>query len=103
MANNQGLLRLEEVAILVGVSFKTINSWYAFKRMHPDNEYAKMLPDYIQAGPRQTRYWKRDDVWKLIEFKNSVVRGRGGNMGDITQRRIKSRKENKNGKKENHH
>ena len=68
MAKDSGLLRLEEVAILVGVSFKTINSWYAFKRMHPENEYAKMLPDYIQAGPRQTRYWKKEDICSISSF-----------------------------------
>jgi len=97
MANNQGLLRLEEVAILVGVSFKTINSWYAFKRMHPDNEYAKMLPDYIQAGPRQTRYWKREDIWKFIQYHHSIPQGRNGVMGDVTQKYYRKGKINETG------
>ena len=94
MANNQGLLRLEEVAILVGVSFKTINSWYAFKRMHPDNEYAKILPDYIQAGNRQKRFWKKSDIWKLIKFRQSIPKGRNGVLGDITQKYYRKQKEN---------
>lgn len=98
-----GYLKIEELACIIGVSSQTLNIWYKWKRYFPDSPNASLLPDYVQEGPHKTRYWKRDDVWKLIEFKNSVVRGRGGNMGDITQRRIKSRKENKNGKKENHH
>lgn len=92
MSNNQGLLRLEEVAILVGVSFKTINSWYAFKRMHPENEYAKMLPDYIQVGQRQTRYWKREDIWKFIQYRHSIPQGRNGVMGDVTQKYCRKEK-----------
>lgn len=92
MSNNQGLLRLEEVAVLVGVSFKTINSWYAFKRMHPDNEYAKILPDYIQAGPRQTRYWHKEDIWKFVQYHHSIPQGRNGVMGDVTQKYYRKEK-----------
>lgn len=95
MANDKkNLLRLEEVAILVGVSFKTINSWYAFKRTCPDNEYAKLLPDYIQAGKRQTRYWNRDDIWKLVQFHHSIPQGRNGVMGDVTQKYYRREKMN---------
>lgn len=80
------LLRLEEVAILIGSSGKSINNWYMFRKQNPDNEYAKMLPDFIQQGARQTRYWKESDVWKLIEFKQSIPQGRNGIMGCITQK-----------------
>lgn len=97
MSNNQGLLRLEEVAILVGVSFKTINSWYAFKRMHPENEYAKMLPEYIQVGQRQTRYWKREDIWKFIQYRHSIPQGRNGVMGDVTQKYCRKEKDDGHG------
>lgn len=95
MANNQGLLKLEEVALLVGVSFKTINTWYAFKRMYPDNEYSKMLPEYIQAGKRQTRYWSKKDLWKFIQFKQSIPQGRNGIMGDVTQKYYRKEKNGK--------
>lgn len=56
---NEQLLRIEEVALLVGTSTQTINNWYRWKRLHPDHELAKLLPDYIQENPRQMRYWKR--------------------------------------------
>lgn len=91
---NDTLLKLEEVAILVGVSFKTINTWYAFKRTHPDNEYAQLLPDYIQAGNRQKRFWKKSDIWKLIKFRQSIPKGRNGVLGDITQKYYRKQKEN---------
>lgn len=80
------LLRLEEVAILIGSSGKSINNWYMFKKQYPDNAYAKILPDFIQEGERQTRYWKESDIWKLIKFKGSIPQGRNGVMGSITQK-----------------
>jgi len=89
MTKKQGLLKLEEVAILVGVSFKTINTWYAFKRANPENEYAKLLPEYIQVGKRGTRYWKKEDIWKFFQFRQSIPQGRNGVMGCITQKYYK--------------
>lgn len=88
------LLKLEEVAVLIGSSGKSINNWYWFKRENPDNEYAKMLPNYTQEGGRQTRYWKESDIWKLIEFKQAIPKGRGGVMGDITQKYYRKEKQN---------
>lgn len=84
--SGEKLLKLEEVAIIIGSSSKSINNWYWFRREHPDNEYAKMLPDYIQEGERQTRYWREADIWKLIEFKSAIPQGRNGIMGSITQK-----------------
>lgn len=84
--NSERLLKLEEVAILIGSSCKSINNWYWFKRENPDSEYAKMLPDYTQEGARQTRYWKESDVWKLLEFKQAIPHGRKGILGSVTQK-----------------
>lgn len=86
------LLRIEEVAVLIGTSCKTINSWYMFKRQSPDNKYAQMLPDYIQNKPRQTRYWKETDIPKFLRFARSIPKGRGGVMGDITQQWLRKKK-----------
>ena len=66
------LLKIEEVAVLIGSSVQTINNWYAFKRAEPENEYAKMLPDYEQAGERQIRLWNKDDIQKFIEFRTVI-------------------------------
>ena len=87
------MLRLEELAVLIGVSGKTINNWYMFKKKFPDNEYVKILPDFIQQGNRQTRYWKESDVAKLLMFKRSIPTGRNGVMGAVTQKYLKKKNE----------
>lgn len=83
------LLKIEEVAVLVGVSTQTINNWYVFKRTEPDNEYAKMLPEYTQQGERQLRLWDKADIQKFIDFKRAIPRGCKGAMGRTTQRYVK--------------
>lgn len=80
------LLKIEEVALLVGKSVKTINNWYWFKRLNPENELAQMLPDYVQENSRQQRFWKQSDIWKLIEFAQRIPKGRNGIMASVTQR-----------------
>ena len=93
-------LRIEEVAIFVGVSVATVNSWYRFKRENPDDPYAKMLPDYIQeGGDKSVRYWTETDIDRLLEFKDKKPTGRNGVMGSITQKYVI--KENKRGKESN--
>lgn len=86
-------LRIEEVALLVGTSTQTINIWYRWKKQNPNNELAKLLPDYQQDGERQTRYWKQSDVWSIQEFKRSIPRGCKGILGDVTQKYRKNRKD----------
>lgn len=90
------MLRIEEVALLVGVSSQTLNIWYRWRKHNPDNEYAKMLPDYEQSGKRQMRLWRQSDIWALVEFKNAIPHGRYGILGDVTQRRY-AYKEKKDG------
>lgn len=87
------LLRAEEVALSVGISVKTLNNWYLFKRANPDNEYAQMIPECVQEGSRRQRFWKSDDVWKLMQFKKSIPMGRNGIMGGITQKYYHNKKQ----------
>lgn len=86
------LLRIEEVALLIGTSSQTINIWYRWKRLNPEHPLAAKLPDYIQSAERQKRYWKKSDIWSIVEFKNSLPRGRKGILGEVTQKY--KRKEN---------
>lgn len=89
-------VRIEEVALLIGVSSQTLNNWYRWKRLHPEHDLAKLLPEYEQSSPRQVRLWDRADIWQLVEFKNTIPRGRNGVLGEITQKaRRKKKKENK--------
>lgn len=91
MAERTKLLTIEEVAVSTGVSVQTINIWYRWRKQNPEHERAKMLPEPIQAKPRQTRFWEPQDVMKLIEFKNTVKTGRDGIMGQITQKYVKKK------------
>ena len=88
------LLRVEEVAFVIGASTQTINIWYRWKKHNPDNEYAKILPDYVQTAKRQTRFWRESDIWALVEFKNAIPHGRKGILGDVTQRKYKYKEKN---------
>jgi len=91
------LINVMEVSFLVGSSVQTITSWYKWKESNPDHELAKLLPNYERIGNKNTRYWKQSDVWALIEFKNSIPKGRAGIMGVVTQKYVKKEKK-ENGK-----
>lgn len=80
------LLTIDEVGVLIGRSQHTINYWYVWKKENPDHELAQLLPDYVQLGNRQTRYWKRADIWRLLEFKMKVPQGRSGIMKKSIQK-----------------
>jgi len=86
------LLNIQEVAVLINSSVPTISSWYRWKKENPDNEYAKRLPDFIRKGAHRARHWRYEDVWKIVEFKQSLPQGRNGVMGSVTQRYVKSSK-----------
>lgn len=86
------MFNVTEVALIVNSSINSINNWYRFKKLNPDNEYAKLLPDFIQKGERRTRYWKQSDIDKLLEFKNKLPKGRNGILGSVTQKWNKNSK-----------
>lgn len=91
------LLTPSEVCVLTGISIYTLNRWYKFKAENPDNEYAKMLPEvhYTQIGNRRPRYWKHNDIYKLIEFKAKVPKGCAGIMGSVNSHKYDKLKEDK--------
>ena len=80
------MLKVEEVALLVGCSIHTLNLWYRFKKNNPDNELAQMLPDFEQSAPLQTRYWRESDIPKLIEYQIRLPKGRNGIMGNTSRK-----------------
>lgn len=77
------MMRVEEVAMRIGVSTQTLNRWYRFKKKNPDAEFTKNLPDYsfepIPCGV--VRVWSEEDVYKLVQFKANIKAGRTGKMG----------------------
>lgn len=83
------MLRIEEVAVLCGVSTQTINIWYRFKKENPDNEYAKLLPEFQRIGTHGQRFWDKSDINAILNFKTKMPTGRNGVMGSVTQRYLK--------------
>ena len=83
------LLKIEEVAIMCGVSSQTINNWYKFKRENPDSDLAKLLPNYETHGGHNQRFWDKSDIGSLLMFKHAMPRGCKGVMGDVTQRYVR--------------
>lgn len=83
------MIKIEELALAVGVSVKTVNNWYAFKQAEPNNELSKLLPEFQQEHPRATRLWKFSDIWRVKDFQSKIKIGRNGSMGSITQKYVK--------------
>jgi len=85
-------MKIEEVAIRVGVSVQTLNRWYKFKKDHPDDETSKLIPNYTKKKTRSgfVRLWTEDDVWKLVQFKLQIKPGRTGKMGKYEGRGTKN-------------
>lgn len=96
-----GRVKIEELAFYVDSSTQTINTWYAWKKLHPEHKLAQLLPspEYIQKGGKKVRYWNQSDIGRVIEFKKSIPHGRNGILGEITNRNYRG-KESKNGKKD---
>ena len=100
MKTTTRLLNAQEVATLVGCSLGTLNMWYRWKKLHADDERAKLIPEFTREngggrGAAGRRLWRYEDVTQLIEFRQSIVTGRSGFMGDITQKYVN--KPNKKG------
>lgn len=86
-------LKIEEVAVKVGVSTQTLNRWYKFKKENPNNKMSKLLPAYKVAKSEKNlpiRLWKESDINKLAKFRDSVTRGRDGIMGQYKGRGTKN-------------
>lgn len=77
-------IRIEEIALVLGVNQFSIERWYKFKRENPDNEYAKILPEFtyqINSKNRKVRCWKASDIEALKKFQDNIVLGTKGFMG----------------------
>lgn len=85
------MYKIEQVAVMVDVSYKTIQNWYDFKRAYPEHQISKMLPEFIQYGCRQTRYWTPEAVEQLKFVKANIPRGQTGLMAAITQKYVKNK------------
>lgn len=86
------LIKVSELSMLIDSSTQTISGWYRWKELHPEHELSRLLPDYERGGDNsRTRYWHSSDVWKILEFKSKIPKGRNGLMGEITQKYVKKK------------
>jgi hypothetical protein len=96
-----GMVTASRVANQLDISTKTLISWYKFYESDlpkPDN--MPELPPYEQAYFRAPRYWREEDIPKLITFKEWVPKGKRGVMGEInvtcwTKAYVEKRKQRK--------
>lgn len=95
------LLTANEVALAVGISVHTLDLWYKFKRQNPEHEFSKLLPEYTQETEKSNRLWDQNDMWKLVDFKQRIPKGRRGVMGSVTQKYVKKKEDKTNGAKTN--
>lgn len=79
--NEKQYLKVEEVALRVGVSVATINGWYRWARANTDHEYALKLPQYVNPKPGQPRLWTEDAIDQLKAFRALIPHGRAGFLG----------------------
>ena len=82
-------LKVEEVAVLVGISVHTLNIWYSYKKQNPNDVNAKKLPKFHikKVNGRLTRLWDYEDIPAIIAYKESIPKGRNGYMGSITNKK----------------
>ena len=90
------ILTAQDVAVLVNTTVPTLNTWYKWKALNPENSIAKLLPEYTRQGNRRTRYWRPEDIDKILEFKSKILKGRAGFLGQVTQKYAKHKKEEPN-------
>lgn len=88
MTNKFDYLTASQVANKLGVSVKTLTTWYAF---YNDSSIEKpknmpQLPMYVQEHVQGPRYWNKADIEKLKKFRDWVPRGRNGVMGSINNK-----------------
>lgn len=94
------LINATQVCALCDISIYTLNAWYRFKQKEPDNEYAKILPEFIKEQGATTRWWDIKDVDKLLTFKKSIPHGRNGVLGNVTQVYTRKERNKKNAKRD---
>ena len=85
--NSTSLLTASNVANELGVSVKTLTTWYKWYNdpsIHkPDN--CPELPCYIQDSPRGKRLWDEGCLYQLKLFRDWVPKGRNGLMGTVNK------------------
>ena len=94
------MLTINQVCRRLRISRYTLENWYRFKRESPEDELALLLPDYYKERVNSQRFWNKEDVAKLKEFKHARKLGRNGQMSNTIQKYVRKRKEMKDGQED---
>lgn len=77
-------LRINRVALILGISDHTIRRWYKWWESkefeHPEG---LELPPYYHMDRRGTKYFKKEDIPKLMEFKKKISTTHKGVMSEF--------------------
>lgn len=97
MKRKEELVPIEYVCFELQISTQTLNVWYRWKQREPEQyeNFGHELPDYIQEGNRQKRYWHKSDIPKIAKFRDAIPKGRNGILGNITQVGARKKQEEK--------
>ena len=82
-------LNTMQVCYLLGITPKTLNSWYKYINETPADQIPKDcpgLPPYKQKNKHTQKLWWGNDLHKLYAFQKWVPKGRGGLMGHINSK-----------------
>lgn len=77
-------ISIGRVALMIDVSHSTIIRWY---KWYEDDSYPKpeelVLPEYIYVDRKMTKFFNKDDIPKLEEFKNLIRNKYSGAMAEF--------------------
>lgn len=79
--NGEVYLKIGKVAELIGRTPLTIKNWYEWAELH---DCLGELPKMERVGKRGVRYYREDDLYKLIRFRNSI---RYGSMSEYNEQK----------------
>lgn len=81
------LLSATKVCYHLDITARTLDLWYKWYELAKDKpKDTPILPPYVQKNKRGKRLWKSEDIKLLKEFKKWIPKGRGGIMGEFSQK-----------------
>lgn len=85
--NLNEFMSFKEVADEIGISTLTLKNWYIWNEITKDKPAdAPKLPNFYTMGDNKVaRFWRRDDMEKLVKFNNWVPKGRNGVMAEVNR------------------
>lgn len=71
---------LAEVGSIIGRTKATLLRWFEYESTLPESQ--RVLPNYIQVGQQNAKYFKATDIDKFYEFMKNTKRGSMKNISD---------------------